>query len=138
VIARCQTASDLIILQDGVLLRDAIVPAKAESDIYRYYEGITWPCTIMKSTIATTLLHSTWVSTKQLWTHVRCHAMQNLTLSLASSFSNFPPIAWGDAPGGRATSLSRYFRFSDTGRLINLFLRPVVDVGGGLADKATL
>lgn len=42
---RFQIASDLIILQDGVVCRDAIVPIKRkESDKkkYRYYEGVTY------------------------------------------------------------------------------------------------
>jgi len=44
--ARIQTASDLIILQDGVVVRDVIVPVKkANSNVverYEYYEGATY------------------------------------------------------------------------------------------------
>jgi hypothetical protein len=61
--------------------------------------------------------------------------MQNLTLSLASLFSKgFPLKAWGY--GRRSSNVfESVLRFSDTGRLINLFLHPVVDVGGGLVHS---
>lgn len=42
VVARCQVANDLIILQDGVVISDVIVPVSPESDIFHYYEGITY------------------------------------------------------------------------------------------------
>lgn len=43
VIVRCQESHDLIILQDGVTVRDAIVPNVDGSNTYRYYEGIIIP-----------------------------------------------------------------------------------------------
>lgn len=44
VIARIQIAHDLVILQDGVVLRDMIIPAGTNGDeeIFNYYEGITF------------------------------------------------------------------------------------------------
>lgn len=44
-LARLQVADDLIILQDGVVLRDAIVPAGNDiegTEVYHYYEGASF------------------------------------------------------------------------------------------------
>ena len=44
VVARVQIADDLIILQDGRVLRDAVLTFQDEdgSTFYRYYEGVTF------------------------------------------------------------------------------------------------
>ena len=39
---RLDITSDLIILQDGVVLRDVIIPSDDELGLYHYYEGITY------------------------------------------------------------------------------------------------
>lgn len=41
-VARFQEAHDLIILQDGVVIKDMVVPVLGETDKYHYYEGITY------------------------------------------------------------------------------------------------
>ena len=93
-VARFQVADDLVILQDGVVVRDIIVPVS--DDIYHYYEGISYQ------------FHS---------------ELMNRDGIISLYF------AWGD---GRSVEsvFDNILRFSDTNRLINLFLHPVVEVNG--------
>lgn len=94
VIERFQTSSDLIILQDGVVVRDAAVPQPDGS--YLYYEGINYAFhkDLPKDTI-------------------------------------YMYFSWGD--GRLKTShhvFDAIYRFKDSGRLINLFLHPVIEING--------
>jgi hypothetical protein len=41
-VARFQVAHDLIILQDGVVIKDVAVPVLGETDKFHYYEGVTY------------------------------------------------------------------------------------------------
>lgn len=41
ILKRIQVADDLIILQDGVVVRDIAVPTKENKNVYHYYEGIS-------------------------------------------------------------------------------------------------
>ena len=42
VVDRFQFADDLVILQDGVILRDLIIPSDDDAGMYKYYQGVTY------------------------------------------------------------------------------------------------
>lgn len=114
---RIQVAHDILILQDGVTVRDAIVPvtsddnenyddgdgttANSNQQMYRYYEGITVP------------FH---------------HDIKDRSDVI------FLYFGWGD--GRRSSNVfETVLRYSDTLHLINLFLHPVIEVNGMYRDS---
>lgn len=99
VINRIQVVDDLVILQDGVLLRDAIIPMYDGTDYYEYYEGITIPFEDIKDRKDVIFLY----------------------------------FSWGN--GRRASNVfESVLRYTDTGRLINLFLHPTIETNGLVRD----
>lgn len=94
---RSQTADDLIILQDGLILRDAIVAD--ETGQYSYYEGVPY------------------------------QFFPEITEGHDVIYFYF---SWGN---GRTASnvFDSGFRYDD-GRLINLFLHPVIELNGMVRD----
>jgi hypothetical protein len=90
---RVQTAADLIIMQEGVVLRDVILPAG--SGKYRYYEGVPY------------LNDERFLHPDAVYVY----------------------FAWGQGRGAREVFDSHY-RYSDTLKLINMFLHPIVETKG--------
>jgi len=100
VVDRIQVVHDLVILQDGVILRDAIVPLNDGTEGYEYYEGITLPF------------------------HGDIKDREDVI---------YIYFAWGD--GRRSSNVfESVLGYSNTGRLINLFLHPVIEVNALVRD----
>ncbi|CAB9500673.1 FAD-dependent oxidoreductase domain-containing protein 2 [Seminavis robusta] len=97
-IARIQTADDLIILQDGVVIRDVIVlpdgSEVSDNPLYEYHEGVTY----------------------------HFHEEQFGHRRLVHLF-----FAWGDSRSADKVFDSHH-HFSDSNGLVNGFLHPVVEV----------
>lgn len=97
-VTRIQIADDLIILQDGRVLRDAIIPIKTGNvtSSWRYFKGVTF----------------------------QYHP--NLIEDISDTIYLY--LSWGD---GKTAShvFDGVWRYSDTKKLINLFLHPVIQVG---------
>lgn len=102
-VARVQVADDLIILQDGRVLRDVIIPEKDGNGnmIWRYYEGATYD------------FH------------------KDLTDGKGDDII-YLYLAWGNGKTVSHV-FDGTWRYSDTQTLINMFLHPVVQVGPSLA-----
>jgi hypothetical protein len=98
---RFQTADDLVILQDGVILRDAILPVnnddvQSETVEYHYYESVTYEF------------------------HKDFQHQEDII---------YLYFGWGD--GRSASSVfDNVYLFNDTMKLRNIFLHPVVEVNG--------
>jgi hypothetical protein len=94
IIRRVQIADDILIMQDGTVLRDVILPLPDGSS-YRYYEGVPYQF-------------------KKMWQR---------------SDAIYLFFGWGDARTTAQVFDGRY-RYSDTHRLINLFLHPILETQG--------
>lgn len=97
-LTRIQVADNLIILQDGVVLRDMIVPATDGSGLYHYYEAVTY----------------------------KFHQEFKDRDDIISLY-----FAWGKKKGRTVFNVfDGIIRYDDTLVLLNVFLHPVIVVGG--------
>lgn len=109
-INRFQISDDLVILQDGVVLRDMIVPVRISGEedsdeeeipvgdrLYHYYEGVTYKF--------------------------------QKEIDLQREDIIFLYFAWGDGRNA-ATVFDNAYMFNDTHQIRNIYLHPVVETNG--------
>ncbi len=93
IIHRCQTGDDILIMQDGVIIRDVILPTG--DGLWYYYDGVPY----------------------QMMPELQHPDAIHLYFS------------WGDCRGA-AQVFDSVYRYSNTKRLVNLFLHPVLETRG--------
>ena len=98
VVERFQISDELVILQDGVVVRDAIVTAESEDGTkeYHYYEGVTYE------------FHEEFKNDESIV---------------------YMYLRWGDGRSA-ASVFDNIYTYSDTKRLRNTKLHPVIEVNG--------
>jgi hypothetical protein len=99
-LGRIQTADDLIIMQDGGVLRDIVLLPTEDHPVYRYYEGVN----------------------HKFHDNLRDVDDDNKIISLF--------FAWGDKGKTAINVFNGVIRYSDTSALLNVFLHPAIEVGG--------